>query len=468
MPQGGRKQGKIRRYPRSLHLNIGMIIFAIIAVYLIVSVWNYFHTKHIAGYEVREGSLTESSVYQGIALRDETVVGSAGAGYVNYFAAEGSRVGFGNLVYTIDETGGLLDLMQSEGATSVSFSDSDQRELRSQIVSFASSFDAENFHSAYDFRTSLEQTAQKITNTNVLSNIELLNETTRAQTIGYYSAPSSGIVVYSTDGMEDKSPSELTEEDFDESTYEKSLLLGNALVNEGDPVYKLIGNENWQIVIRPDEEQLKRLEEAGFGYMKVKFLRNRYEAWGYAEPVQTASGETLVSLSFSNSMISFCTERHLRIQIDTDTETGLKVPLSALVEKTFFLVPDEYMTVGAEGASGVLLKRTLENGTETAEFVRCEIYNSADGKTYLNDSDVSGGDVLIKPDSTETFTVGETATLYGVYNINKGYADFRRVERLKENESYAIVRSGTRYGLNEYDYIVLDSSTVVDNELIYE
>ena len=55
-----------------------------------------------------------------------------------------------------------------------------------------------------------------------------------------------------------------------------------------------------------------------------------------------------------------------------------------------------------------------------------------------------------------------------VYNINKGYADFKEIIILYQNDEYSIVESNTRYGLNCYDYIALDASTVVDNQFIYE
>ena len=58
--------------------------------------------------------------------------------------------------------------------------------------------------------------------------------------------------------------------------------------------------------------------------------------------------------------------------------------------------------------------------------------------------------------------------MIGVYNINKGYADFKQISILYQNDEYAIVKSNTVYGLNVYDYIVLDASTVNDNEFIYE
>ena len=71
--------------------------------------------------------------------------------------------------------------------------------------------------------------------------------------------------------------------------------------------------------------------------------------------------------------------------------------------------------------------------------------------------------MLIKPDSTATFTVGKTGTLKGVYNYNKGYADFKQIEVLYDNEEYSIVKSKTRYGLRVYDYIILDAESYDKN-----
>ena len=68
----------------------------------------------------------------------------------------------------------------------------------------------------------------------------------------------------------------------------------------------------------------------------------------------------------------------------------------------------------------------------------------------------------------EQFIVGKMGSLIGVYNINKGYADFKRIEILYQNEEYSIVKSNTMYGLTVYDYIVLDASTVSDDEILYE
>ena len=61
--------------------------------------------------------------------------------------------------------------------------------------------------------------------------------------------------------------------------------------------------------------------------------------------------------------------------------------------------------------------------------------------TYYIDSEyVSSGDILQKPDSSETYRVGtDTASLQGVYNINKGYAVFKQIDVLYQNEEYKVL-----------------------------
>ena len=61
----------------------------------------------------------------------------------------------------------------------------------------------------------------------------------------------------------------------------------------------------------------------------------------------------------------------------------------------------------------------------------------------------------------------EKKALEGVYNVNKGYAVFEVVEILDQNDSYCIVKGGTTYGLAVYDHIVLNASTVDEDDLLY-
>jgi hypothetical protein len=443
-----------------------MIIFAVILVYVIICVFIYFNSKHIVGYEVMEGSLSTDNIYEGIALRDEEVVKSKLAGYVNYFATEGRRVAVGNLVYTVDESGQLLDELKAQGTNDVTLSDDDLSELRSQVVDFSSGFQPAQFSSVYDFKTSMTGTVQKLANASILKNIQSLNGGSKSQSINYCNAEDTGIVVYSTDGFEQTKLENLTSAMFDDSKYAKTQLVNNALVSVGDPVYKLSTNETWSVAIKTDAKKAKELTD--LGYIKVRFLKNQDESWAAVTSYTNNAGETFVDLTFTNSMLTFATDRYLNIELITEDQKGLKIPNSAIVKKNFFIVPKEYVTTGQDNKTGVMRDTYTEDGKETTEFVQTQIYNETDTEYYLDDSTLRAGDILIKPESTEKYTISKQDSLIGVYNINKGYADFKQINILYQNNEYSIVQSNTQYGLNVYDYIVLDTSTVNENELIYE
>lgn len=167
-------------------------------------------------------------------------------------------------------------------------------------------------------------------------------------------------------------------------------------------------------------------------------------------------------------MVTFCTDRFIDIELILEDETGLKIPNSSIVEKEFFIVPKEYVTKGGNGNSdGVLRETYQEDGTATSEFVETAIHGETETEYYLDDISLRIGENILKPESSEKYVLSKRGSLTGVYNINKGYADFKQISILYQNEEYSIVRSNTQYGLSVYDYIVLDASAVEDDEFIY-
>lgn len=464
-------RNKVTKYRRPINLNIGMLIFAAIFIYVVICVVMYFRTEHIVGYSVQEGSLTSNSIYKGIALRTEEIVTSSDAGYVNYFAREGERVAARDLVYTVDETGRLSDYIRTNESGENSLSDSDLSELKTEITSFTSRFDRTEFADVYNFKYSVEGTALKLSNYNILANASALNDASGTALINYRNAGKSGIVTYSVDGYEDLKLEDMTAEYFDQKNYEKKHLLNNELIASGDPVYKLSTSEDWSIVIMLEGDDAEKLAEELLEkeYVEVRFLKNQYTSWGEVDTYTNEEGDIFVSLTFTNSMITFCTDRFIDIELLLEDEKGLKIPNSAIVQKEFFIVPKEYVTKGGNsGNTGVLLETYDENGNATTQFVETTIYDETDTEYYLDDTVLRADNNIVKPDSTQKHKISKTGSLIGVYNINKGYADFKQVSILYQNDEYSIVKSNTVYGLNVYDYIVLDASTVTDNEFIYD
>lgn len=460
---GNNNGTNIRKFHKIRGINVGVIIFLFIFVELVVAVLNYFNTKHVSPYEVKEGSLYANSLFTGIALRDEQIITAEDSGYINYYVREGQHVAVGDLVYTVDETGQLLD--SSDSSTDNSLSDSDLSRLRTEMSGFSSSFDESDFSEVYSFKNTLNSKAVELANYDILESVSDISNN-NSSLVHYRYASNSGIVTYNIDGFENMTINDITADCFDQANYKSDQKVTNSLINTGDEIYKICGSEDWMIVIQTDAELAAQLLEKE--YVEVKFSRNQYTSWAAVSQFIDAEGNYYIGLSFTNSMISFCSERFINIELMLDNEKGLKIPNSSIVNKEFFIVPKEYITVGDEGNTGVLREAVDDEGNPTTEFIETSIYSETDTAYYLDNSELRAGDYLIKPDSSDDkYNVRLTDTLVGVYNINKGYAEFKEINILFSNDDYSIVKPNTTYGLNEYDYIVLDSSTVSDDEMIY-
>lgn len=459
---------KVRKYRKPLNLNIGMIIFVAILIYVVYCIIASLNVEHISPYEVKEGSLAMNYTYCGIAIRQENVVTADKAGYINYYAREGERVACGDLVYTVDETGRLNDYLQSTDMGDNTLSERELAELKGEVINFIHGFSTTEFDSTYNFKYNLKGTVMKLANVGLMQSIrDINNGGDLTDTVEFCRSDNSGIVTYWTDGYESLTAEMVTAEMFNNKEYAPKQLLGADLITQGDAVYKLSTNENWSLVIPVEEEMGAMLQEKG--NVKVRFLKNQYESWATVKMIRGSDAKPYVQLGFNNSMVTFATDRFVDIELILNDEVGLKIPNSSIVQKDFYLVPSAYMTRGADGADGVILERYNEEGNIYSEFLKTSIYNydEENKEYYLDSAALAIGSNIIMPDSQEKYTISRKATLMGVYNMNKGYADFRQINILYQNEEYAIVKSNTRYGLNVYDYIVLDAAAVDDAQFIY-
>ena len=103
-----------------------------------------------------------------------------------------------------------------------------------------------------------------------------------------------------------------------------------------------------------------------------------------------------------------------------------------------------------------------------ALFVETDIYQETETDYYVSMEAFEPGDHLAGDDTTEEYTISRKGTLTGVYNVNKGYADFSQITILYQNKEYCIIQSNSKYGLAVYDHIILDAGTVnKDKEILY-
>lgn len=459
------KSISIKKYKNKRELNIGIFLFAVVLIYLIVTVIMYLTDDKISVYEVREGSIVKDTSYTGLVLREESAVTAESGGYISYYQNENSKVKTGANIYAVSPERLNTEEESSDDTTaSTQVSQEIQSGISLQIQNFNENFRENDFSSVYSLKNEITSSLQSAYSQTRTEHLDAVIEASR-QDVSVYHSPRDGVVAYSVDGYEGLTKDTFTDAHFDKSTYESTTFSEQMQVSAGDPVYRLITSENWSVIVPLDEETAKELKDQEVTSVRVKIDKDSESLWASISII-SRDGKEYGCLDFDNSMIRYASDRFLNIELILEDESGLKIPKSSVVEEDFFVVPEEYLTTGGNSSSdGVMIQDRSGNASFQAVDV---FYTSEDGEVYLNKDQIKKGSVIVKPESTETYTVEETKPLQGVYNINRGYAVFRKVTILCESDEYYIVQDGETYGLSNYDHIVQNGAGIESEDVVFE
>lgn len=458
-----KKSISIKKYKNKREMNLGIFLFAIVFLYLVITIISYFTSDTVSAYEVREGSIVRDNSYTGLVIRNETVVNAEEDGYVNFYQSENSKVKKGTRIYVLTpEELNTSDV--SAGSSQTVINDETQSGIVLQVQNFNENYSNTDFSSVYLLKDEITASLQNELSQTRTEHLDAAVAES-GQTAVTSSAARDGIVAYTIDGLEELTKDSFTEADFDRTDYESATVSDQMKISTGEPVYKLITDEDWSVIVRLEDDTARELMEEETTTLKVRIDKDS-ETLNAAFSVIERDGNYYGCLDFDNSMIRYAEDRYLNIELILEDETGLKIPKTAVVQEEFFVIPREYLTTGGNSSASGVLKMD-ENGN--AVFQEVDIYNISEeeDEVYLSKEDVSAGDVLIRPESSDTYTVGDTKTLEGVYNINRGYAVFRKVTVLCENDDYCIVQEGEDYGLYNYDHIVQNGASVEPDEVVY-
>ena len=436
---------------RIMTLNIGTIVFGVLFIYIMITIILYMVTTHIDSYQVTSGPLARNMEYTGVAVYSERIITADASGYPEYYARDNARIRSGGVIY------GILPV-QAEAQKNPP-DKSTLKEIQSRMEAFTRTFSEADFHDVYSLKYSVESA--------------LLDSSRTAAPAGTVSigggtvctAPEDGIITYTTDNYQGLDSQNITSDIFDEKSYSISSLKTSGRIEAGDPVYRLIDSEDWSLLIPLTARQIVRLTNTQS--IRVKFLKDGITQNAAFTILTTEDGAYYGRLDFSGGLIRYLDNRYIDIELVTNTAIGLKIPVSSIVTKVFFTIPDDYATQSDDGRSIGFLKLTSgRSGESGTVFTTTTIYDHRDGLYFIDNSSFRAGDVLIREGAEkERFIIRDTKELEGVYSMNKGYAVFRRVQIIDKNEEYCIVEKGVPYSISQYDNIVRDSSKVRESQI---
>lgn len=462
-----KNMGFLKKIRKLFSMNIGTMLFGMLFIYMAFSAILYLTSPKIESYQVIAGPLSRNETYTGLAIREESVHQAETSGYITYYAREGSKINADGVVYGISST------KTSDSQTELSTDELSS--IRNQMLNFSKGFNSSNFNSTYSFKYEMEGNILQYAGVTGNSTSDQNDSTSSVVSYGNQTinkADSDGIVLYSKDGYEGRTVDSLTTEDFDQNSYHETDLKTQGSVNTGDSLYTLITDEKWSLVLPLSEKQAAKLADRTA--VRVKFLKDDKTQSGDFSIIEI-DGAKYGKIDFNKGLIRYASDRFLEIELVTNTVTGLKVPLSSIVTKEFYIIPSKYATTNTDSQeTGFMVQSNGKNNT----FVTSTIYaqeeqsgSKDDGETsylyYVDKKDFKEGDVIISQKDQSKFVVSDIGVLEGVYCINQGYAVFRRIEILDQNEEYAIVSKATSYGLSRYDHIVRNADDVNEEDILY-
>ena len=476
--------GILARLRKVAGLNIGTIMFGILFIYMSFSSILYFTTTHIESYQVTSGPLSRNETYTGLAIREETVCTAPSSGYITYYAREGSKINASGAVYGLSST--------KKSTSTASLATEELLKIRNDMMSFSKGFNSSKFNNTYSFKYELKGnilqyaesensssaplTSDEYDESDDSSEGDITNSNVYAGNESICQSQSDGIILYSTDNYEGKTIDTVTAEDFDQNSYHETDLKTSDSVQSGDDVYTIITDERWSLLIPLSDKQAEKLKDRST--IRVKFLKDDMTQNGDFSII-TIDGGKYGQIDFNKGLIRYASDRFLDIELVTNTVVGLKIPLSSIVTKDFYVVPSRMATTQNNETGFMLASGNKDSGTFKSVSIYASVEDTSVSKLatdgsedqpmiyYIDKSSFKEGDALIDPDTGEKYIIGETDTLEGVYCINKGYAVFRRIEILDQNEEYAIVSKNTSYGLARYDHIVRNADKVKEEDILY-
>ena len=455
-----------KKRKRKMRWNIGMIIFAVIFVYIVSSVIMSFGRKKFSVYKVTEDKITNTLSFTGIAVRDEALLKTSQSGYLTYYVEEGKRIRKDGTVFTVDKDKKVQDAFSEKVEELQKNEDAvNDDEIARRINDYQSVYSDDRFSSVYDLKYDLKNAILNLNEDAMKTVIQAVQQKMGTESFQTQKSTASGTVEFYTDSFDGKSSEDITEKDFDQTSYQIRKYNTADKVKKGQVAARINQSEKWEIVVPLKKEQYNLLKDKS--EVSVRFLQDQNKASATIE-VKKKGKSYFGYLKFSDYAVRYQSERFLEIDVTLDSSKGLKIPNSAIVKKKFYQVPVKYLTKGDNSTTEQFAVRsTDDNGEITVEQKTYTIYGRTEKYCYLDPEEVGENVVLQAMDSKETFLIEKKKTLDGVYCTNRGYADFKPIDILTQKDDYSIISEDTSEGVSAYDFIVLDGSTIKENEIIY-
>ncbi len=444
---------------------------------------------------VKTGTVDNSISLSGIILRNEQVIYSEDEGTIQYVVSEGEKVKKDGLVYVLVDEQQLAQStkVQNEVDEQIYQKAEDRKEIsyyqdqiynlnedvKTNLEMFYDNRYDNTTHFVYTLRGQLDQNINKRTaiytqeQKEQKQNIADLKTEIEANINQYHlgkTAPQAGIISYKVDGQEVVNVSELLEK----IDYEKynSIIKGSKLnyhnkntVAKEEPIYKIILDNKWYIISYIDLSEEEDFKEGQSYYLDFTGTTNKQVNFKLISKQNEEDKRIRLVFETNDQISDFLDLRTIDFTIGNKNVTGLKIPKQAIVEQNMLKIPSVYC-VEKEGQLGVYRKTG-----EVTEFVPIKVQYQKEEDSYIRQDIVQANsiqvnNIIVEPETGNTYQVTDIETKQGVYVINGKIAEFKTIEVEMISGEYAIVKYGGNTQLKEMDKMISNPKGIKLEQLL--
>ncbi|MCL2170115.1 MAG: hypothetical protein FWB74_08845 [Defluviitaleaceae bacterium] len=435
--QSPKNQDKTPLRENKTHLFFG-ITFAIILLYLVGHYMTAVLDENVEQVRIELAYLEPPASFYGVIVRDEAVYFASSGANLIFHVENLTRVRAGHVVASPSAGGaaGLLDFSEAQGdATAHNYA------LRHTI---------ENA----DLSTLSDLQALGLSTAHAMAerNFELAASLAPAATGGSISALAAGIVSYHIDGFENI----FTPENMND------ISNFNPTGSSNSGAFRVVRSNDWYIVAAIPSHYAAPLlarahttiyvsQPSGLLPLNVAVYRMTDSGNGYFHTIFMTNFETL----------RFIDQRNVTFQLSPNPGQGLLIPRTAIVERSIFPVPRNFVAADRETI-------TVQTAEGTAFAVAGWLSNDGNYFYILADgSNLRTHDTLIFED--EYFEIGLIKTVQGVFVSNRGHSLFRQIflpENFYFGLDYVVLEPAENPHIQLFDWIIHDAGSVDNRDLL--
>ena len=466
-----KKSTNIVKFRTRREVNIGLTIAVALVLLFVFQIYHFLTSAHLSVYEVREGKAGGEVCTSAMIVRDETAYKTSKAGYVNYYFRDGARVSKGAKVYSLNDSSNLEDLLNMTGYNAV-LNESDLYRLKKDISSYLSEYNDASFDTSYKMVESFMSDYLRYRDLSLLEQINVQ----KVNSGGFYTeyAEKSGVISLYSDAYD-----QITVEEIRPSMFEEQARVVPERIKEtsiyaiDDFSYKLINGSEWKLVFPITNDVYTSLMASGetIRFQIIgddRIYEKKYDTF-------RSEGALFLVVDMQRYVSEYLDSRFLDIKILLNVAEGLKIPKTSIVVKELYQIPERFVTRGngSDNELGLCVEAyNSQTGSVNIEFFTISPLFYEDGYYFISSDSLPAENFV---DSIEEGKEPERAMMYsfltrmeGVYNMNKGYAVFKRIARITDIDDYILVKKGLSGGVALYDHIILDTSAVTKDAILTE